>query len=241
MNTAERKINKETVINENVKYNRIWTFRTQEIMDLFINEMQGQISDGQWENSKNTGWLWTGADIFRLGDKTELKYGGYCWGCWKKKTGYPLTKDLIDCISDRIYTENGFTYGDVKALRAAWKEVVEAIKNWKEMSQEERDKYIIAPEKRIQKMKQNAQFAMKETLRSSNIIRWYDESKTDIYSYADFTVNDVNMTVWISDLNYARQTLKARVTYNDNEFKATVNAAEFDKKVMEIGRILLNF
>lgn len=238
MNTAKRKINKETVIDKNVVYNRIWTFRTQEMMDLFINEMQGQISDGEWENSKNTDWLWAGEDIFRLGDKTELKYGGYSW---RKKTVYPLTKNLIYFISNRVYTENGFTYGDVKALRAAWKEVAEAIKNCKEMSQEERDKYIIAPSKRIQKMKDNAQFAMKETLRSSNIIRWYDESKTDIYSYADFTVNDVNMTVWISDLNYARQTLKARVTYNDNEFKATVNAAEFDKKVMEIGRILLNF
>ena len=238
MNTAERKINKETVINKNVEYKRIWTFRTQEMMDLFINEMQGQISDGQWENSRNTDWLWSGADIFRLGDKTELKYGGYCWS---KKTGYPLTKDLIDCISERIYTENGFTYGDVKALRAAWKEVAEAIKNWKEMSREEKDKYILAPAKRIQKMKENAKLAMIETLRSSNIIKWYNEAKTNIHSYADFTVNDVKMTVGLSDFSYAKQTLKAKVTYNGNEFKATVNAAEFDKKVMEIGRILLNF
>ena len=90
-------------------------------------------------------------------------------------------------------------------------------------------------------MTENAKLAMIETLRSSNIIRWYNEAKTNIHSYADFTVNDVKMTVWLSDFSYAKQTLKAKVTYNGNEFKATVNAAEFDKKVMEIGRILLNF
>lgn len=208
------------------------------MMDLFINEMQGQISDGAWENSRNTGWLCEGDDIFRLGDKTELKYAGYAW---TKKTGYPLTNELISCISERIYTENGFEFGDVKSLRAAWKEITEAIKNWKEFTREEKEEYVLKPCARIKKLKENAKLAMMETLRSSNIIKWYNEAKTDIHSYADFTVNDVKMTVWLSDLSYAKQTLKAKVTYNGNEFKATVNAAEFDKKVMEIGRILLNF
>lgn len=101
---------------------RIWTFRTQEQMDLWINEMQGQISDGMWENCRNTNWLWEGLEVYQLGEKTELHIKHY----WMKgKVGYPLTKELLDCIGDRMLEENGFE--TVKELKAAWREILAAI------------------------------------------------------------------------------------------------------------------
>ena len=160
-------------------------------MDLFINSMRGQISDGQWKNSRNTVWLWGGADIFRLGDKTELKYGGYCWS---KKTGYPLTKDLIDCISERIYTENGFTYGDVKALRAAWKEVAEAIKNWKDMSREEKDKCILTPAKRIQKIMEQ-KYNIKLTIKEPNDLMLNGKKICGILTESNTIGNKINYVI----------------------------------------------
>lgn len=103
---------------------RVWTFRTQEQMDLWINEMQGQISDGMWENCRNTNWLWEGTEIYQLGEKTELHIKHY----WMKgKTGYPLTRELLDCIGDRMIEENGFE--TEKELKAAWREIQEAIKD----------------------------------------------------------------------------------------------------------------
>lgn len=103
---------------------RVWTFRTQEQMDLWINEMQGQISDGMWENCRNTNWLWEGTDIYQLGEKTELHIKHY----WMKgKTGYPLTRELLDIIGDRMLEENGFE--SEKELKAAWREILAAIKD----------------------------------------------------------------------------------------------------------------
>lgn len=103
---------------------RVWTFRTQEQMDLWINEMQGQISDGMWENCRNTNWLWEGTEIYQLGEKTELHIKHY----WMKgKTGYPLTKELLSYVGDRMIEENGFE--TEKELKAAWREIQEAIKD----------------------------------------------------------------------------------------------------------------
>lgn len=238
MKTATRKINAQTVINKNVEYKRIWTFRTQEMMDLFINEMQGQISDGAWENSRNTGWLWEGDDIFRLGDKTELKYSGYAW---TKKTGYPLTNDLISCISERIYTENGFEFGDVKSLRAAWKEIAEAIKNWKEFTREEKEEYVLKPCARIKKLKENAKEAMMEKLRSSEIINWYNPNKTDYHSWADFTYEDVKFTVWIKNVSIGSGTLTISITHNYNELKVTTKAEKFDETCRKMASVLMSF
>ena len=126
-----RKINEETKVDPIQRYVRIWTFRTQELMDLWINEMQGQISDGMWENSRGTEWLWQGADIYTLGKETKLTLlGQSAYGlCDYKqpKMSYPLGKELIDVIGDRAMEENGFS--DLRQLKEAWRELNEAIKN----------------------------------------------------------------------------------------------------------------
>lgn len=132
---AARKINQNTVVDPKIEYSRIWSFRTQEQMDLWINEMQGQISDGMWENSNGTDWLWKGYDIFTVNPEkpTSLVCLG-SWGWQRRRTSFGMSKDLIDCIEERIYTRNGFEYGDIRSLKAAWKEIQEAIKNATESS-----------------------------------------------------------------------------------------------------------
>lgn len=116
--------------NQPERIKRVWTFRTQEQMDLWINEMQGQISDGMWENCRNTNWLWEGTEVYQLGEKTELHLKHY----WMKgKTGYPLTRELLDIIGDRMLEENGFE--TEKELRAAWREILVAIKDPKSFTE----------------------------------------------------------------------------------------------------------
>lgn len=125
-----RKVNQETVVDPYKTYSRVWTFRTQELMDLWINEMRGQISDGKWENSRGTQWLCRGNDICKLGDKTELTVveSVYCLNNYKQpKMNYPLTKDLIDVVGDLAIEMNGFA--NLRALKEAWKEIAEAIQN----------------------------------------------------------------------------------------------------------------
>ena len=52
----------QTDINNSTRgFNTVIVFRTQRLLDLFKKEMQGQISDGMWENSRNTDWLWRNA------------------------------------------------------------------------------------------------------------------------------------------------------------------------------------
>ena len=126
-----RKINKETVVDPIQRYTRIWTFRTQELMDLWINEMQGQISDGMWENSRGTEWLWQGADIYTLGKETKLiLLGQSAYGLCdfkQPRMSYPLGKELIEVVGDRAMEESGFS--DLRQLKEAWRELNEAIKN----------------------------------------------------------------------------------------------------------------
>lgn len=119
-NVAE--LNKHRVFS---KCDTIITFRTQQLLDLWVNEMQGQISDGMWENSRGTNWLWEKAWL-QLGDETrvERRYS-YCPGGMRKT--YPLTKELWDVVGDRILDENGFK--DKKEAYAAWREIYDAIKN----------------------------------------------------------------------------------------------------------------
>lgn len=128
---APRKINQVTKVDPKEEYTRLWSFRTQEQMDLWINEMQGQISDGAWENSRGTSWLCSGSDLYDLNPEkpTSLTYIG-SWGWQRRRTTFGMTKsNLVDYIEERVYTENGFEYGDFKALKNAWHEIQEAIKN----------------------------------------------------------------------------------------------------------------
>ena len=204
-----RKINKETVIDNNKVYRKIWTFHTQELMDLYINEMCGQISDGLFENSDNTNWVWEGNIIFRLGDKTEFVYQG----CkFKKKLNYPITNEFIDNVADRIYTENGFEYGDRKSVRAAWKEINEAIKNWRCMTDEEYDMYVTKPLKKLELQRNLEKQEFMNELRKSTIVNWYDDNK-DYKRYGNIVINSKTLFYNFCVADYKTQKLNVWIKY----------------------------
>ena len=100
------------------------TFRTQQLLDLWENEFKGQISDGIWENSRRTDWLWNGNVYVQLGEETKVETTSL-WRIGRKSFG--MTKDLWDIIGDRIISENGFK--DEKEAKKAWREIAMAIFN----------------------------------------------------------------------------------------------------------------
>lgn len=142
----ERKINPATVINDVFIHpvERVFIFRTQELMDLYRNEIEGQISDGMWENSRGTEWVWTGQTAYLLGDKTELRVVSKYWGAQKKT--YYLSKELCDIVGERAMIEAGFP--DMDSMKKGWKEIADAIKNAVSYTAEEYERFITAPEAR---------------------------------------------------------------------------------------------
>ncbi len=108
---------------DKTKVETIITFRTQQLADLWINEMQGQISDGMWENSRHTDWLWRNT-LLRLGDETKVEVYS-TWYIGRKSFG--MSGELWSIIGDRIMDENGFE--TEKEAKKAWKEIAQAIAN----------------------------------------------------------------------------------------------------------------
>lgn len=131
----------------------IITFRNEQLLNLWINEMQGQISDGMWENSRHTDWLWK--DVwYQLGTMTKVEVN-YSYHIGKKS--YPLVKELWDVIGYRMWgerDETGAGYKTEKEVRAAWKEINEAIYNATEFSQDVRAEIRKAEDERC-KIKAN--------------------------------------------------------------------------------------
>lgn len=116
---ANKYINKD-------KVSTIITFRTQQLYDLWVNEFSGQISDGMWENSRGTDWLWKNVWV-RLGNETKVEVRSIHY---IRRRRFGMVKELWDCVGDRIIKENGFS-GE-KEARAAWREIATAIYNAKE-------------------------------------------------------------------------------------------------------------
>ena len=99
------------------------TFRTQQLADLWINEMSGQISDGMWENSRHTEWLWSNV-LLRLGNETKVEVYR-SWDIGRRSFG--MSGELWNIIGDRIMDENGFE--TEQEAKRAWKEIAVAIAN----------------------------------------------------------------------------------------------------------------
>lgn len=113
------------VINQHIRaaeVETIITFRTQQLMDLWYNEIQGQISDGMWENSRNTDWIWRHVWV-KLGEETKVE--SKSWHIGRKN--FFLTKELEEIIGERATEEAGFD--SMKSMREGWKEIATAIRN----------------------------------------------------------------------------------------------------------------
>ena len=118
-----RKINNIENLNRGVNKTEIQTiitFRNQQLLDLWVNEMSGQISDGYWENSRNTKWLWKGV-LLKLGEETKVESTA------TGRRSFGMSPELWSCVGDRILDENGFE--TEKDAKRAWAEIATAIRN----------------------------------------------------------------------------------------------------------------
>lgn len=105
----------------------IWEVPSKEYINLWHNEMCGQISDGAWENSWGTDWLWKNNILF-----VESKIGN-CklwlnWGVWPKRKSFSIRSFLkYDWFLERLPEETGVaTFAEAKAI---WNKMNDAIKN----------------------------------------------------------------------------------------------------------------
>ena len=182
-----RKINNIEDLNKRVnktEIRTIITFRNQQLLDLWVNEMQGQISDGMWENSRNTEWLWR--DVFlRLGEKTKVETIGIIG-----RRSFGMTSELWSVIGDRIMDENGFD--TEKDAKKAWAEIAAAIRT-AEYSGEVYNVIEEAKEERDRKAKEQWPELLKEWMEAGI----EDSSSADYRSYS-FWLDPENKTGFTS-------------------------------------------
>lgn len=102
----------------------IWEVPSEKYINLWYNEMQGQISDGMWENSWGTNWLWQNPVFFVLGKECKL----YTRYIWPQRKSYSIRGFLkYNWFQERLPEEAGVaTFAEAKAI---WNEMNEAIKN----------------------------------------------------------------------------------------------------------------
>lgn len=150
--------NQTDINNSTSRFNTVIVFRTQRLLDLFKKEMQGQISDGMWENSRNTDWLWRNVACV-LGDETRVVVS-YRFLIGKKN--FMIGSTLWDCIGERILEE--LDYSSKKEVYADWREIAEAIRNAREMNDEERKTYVYDCEARGKNKEEALKQKTKEVL-----------------------------------------------------------------------------
>lgn len=153
-------------------FKTVIVFRTQRLLDLFLKEMQGQISDGMWENSRDTDWLWRNVACV-LGNETRVIVA-YRFVIGKKN--FMIGSTLWNCIGERILEE--LDYSSKKEVYADWREIAEAIRNAREMNDEERKTYVYDCEARGKNKEEALKQKTKEVL--SELIKRVGEENVDI-------------------------------------------------------------
>lgn len=144
----------------------ILTFANQKLLNLWENEISGQISDGMWENSRNTDWLWKNSAT-RLGDTTKVEVTNqYTVG----KKSFPLNGELKSIIGERATEEAGFK--DMKEMSQAWAEISNAISNVSENKEQRQVRENALQQDRIRKEKAIA--AIKIDLQEKGFTHVYD-------------------------------------------------------------------
>lgn len=238
----ERKIN--NIENANKFVNKgdvrtIITFRTQQLYDLWVNEFCGQISDGMWENSNKTEWLWRDVWV-RLGNETKVEVYSI-WRIGRKSFG--MTKDLWEVIGDRIIKENGFT--SEKEARAAWREIAVAIYNAAETKEAREFCESLAQEK---KDKMNSQYdninrEVREVLGESETWNNYKYIYVPLNEYEvkcpDGSASNRVSTACVKTHADFQGNLEYRIEYRDGKFYVPIGKLaeaievikEFDNKM----------
>lgn len=205
--------NQTDINNSTSRFNTVITFRTQRLLDLFKKEMQGQISDGMWENCRNTDWLWRNVACV-LGNETRAVVSyGFVIG----KKNFMINSTLWDCIGERILKE--LEYSSKKEVYADWREIAEAIHNAREMNDEERKTYVIDCEARGKNKEEALRQKTKEVL--SELIKRVGENN----------VREVTeKLVYVTDPEK-----KTPYIYITGQSSSTTNKAWFQLRVHIIG------
>ena len=164
--------NQTDINNSTSMFNTVIVFRTQRLLDLFKKVMLGQISDGMWENSRDTDWLWRNA-AYVLGNETKVVVS-YSFVIGKKN--FMINSSLWDCIGERILKE--LEYSSKKEVYADWREIAEAICNAREMNDEERKTYVYDCEARGKNKEEALKQKTKEVL--SELIKRAGEKNVDV-------------------------------------------------------------
>lgn len=238
----ERKIN--NIENANKLVNKgdvrtIITFRTQQLYDLWVNEFRGQISDGMWENSRHTEWLWQNVWI-KLGNETKVEV--YCTYVIGRK-GFGMTKDLWDVIGDRIIEENGFA--NEKEAKAAWREIATAIHNAAETKEAREFRIQLAQEKenKMNSQKEEMFQEWREVCGDSEDISKYNYMSYNLNEYevrySDGSVHKRTSYLYLRLHSDSLGNLKHKISYNDAYWyvpkgklaEAIEAIKEFDKKM----------
>lgn len=223
----------QTNITSNTKgFNTVIVFRTQQLMDLWVNEMQGQISDGMWENCRNTDWLWR-REAHILGDKTEVLVNN-TWNIGRKN--YPLTKQLWEIIGERILKENGFA--DKKEATKAWKEILEAIQNARTMTEDERKIYIYDCQNRGKDVEKNLEAEANVMLEKVKEHFGEENINGNYLSVLAIEHQVLNRSIWINPALYMNSNKVKYQVYVDSSLKTEVDTYE---KILEAVELYKNF
>lgn len=111
-------------IREAVNCKTLIVFNNETKLKFWEDEMVGQISDGMWENSRNTDWLWRDSLAVLIPDGT-IPEGVYVSSTYTigRKT-YPWFKQLEEIIE---YHKYGFD--NIREAKAMWKSIADMISN----------------------------------------------------------------------------------------------------------------
>lgn len=77
-------------------------FRNKALQDLWENELMGQISDGMWENTPGTGWIFWASLKQSVGGATKIE--GPVPGDVRKSFNF-ASRELLDIIGDQMLEE----------------------------------------------------------------------------------------------------------------------------------------
>ena len=91
-------------------------FSDQKLLNLWENEISGQLSDGAWENTPKTDWLWKDTATLK-GPKNEIVVDSE-WRVGKQSYGWNQLLSIPE-IKDRMIVGNGFANeGELKRALA---------------------------------------------------------------------------------------------------------------------------
>ena len=113
-------------IREALNCKTLIVFNNETKLKFWEGEMVGQISDGMWENSRNTDWVWRNslAVVIPDGSIPEGVYVSSTYTVGRKS--YPWCKQLEEIIEYHKY-EYGFD--DIREAKTTWKSIADMFSN----------------------------------------------------------------------------------------------------------------